>query len=92
MATEAGLRLLVVIDERRPGEVVSALEWAEIRESMRDRARIARSHIFPFFRRHEAADRGRRPLLERGRRSASATSERSRASAVQLRYAIVPVL
>jgi hypothetical protein len=26
---EAGLGLLVVVDERRPGEVVRALEWAE---------------------------------------------------------------
>jgi DNA invertase Pin-like site-specific DNA recombinase len=31
VATDAGLRLLVVVDERGPGEVVSALEWAEIR-------------------------------------------------------------
>lgn len=31
VTTEAGLRLLVDIDGRRPGEVVSALEWAEIR-------------------------------------------------------------
>jgi transposase len=31
LATGAGFRLVVFSDERRPGEVVSALEWAEIR-------------------------------------------------------------
>jgi transposase len=31
VATEPAFRLVGLIDERRPGEVVSALEWAEIR-------------------------------------------------------------
>jgi transposase len=31
VATELAFRLVGLIDERRPGEVVSALEWAEIR-------------------------------------------------------------
>jgi hypothetical protein len=31
VVTGVGLRLVVLSDERRPGEVVSALEWAEIR-------------------------------------------------------------
>lgn len=33
---EPALRLVGVVDERRPGEVVSALEWAEIRALTRD--------------------------------------------------------
>ena len=36
MATEPALRLVVLIDERRPGEVLSALEWAEIRALAKD--------------------------------------------------------
>ena len=36
VATEPAFRLVVLIDERRLGEVVSALEWAEIRALGRD--------------------------------------------------------
>lgn len=36
MATELAFRLVGLIDERRPGEVVSALEWAEIRALAKD--------------------------------------------------------
>jgi transposase len=36
VATEPAFRLVGLIDERRPGEVVSALEWAEIRALARD--------------------------------------------------------
>ena len=36
MATEPAFRLVGLIDERRPEEVVSALEWAEIRALAKD--------------------------------------------------------